>query len=146
VLLQDGHPIAYESRKLIPAEQRYSVADRELLAVVHALKVWRCYLQGPDFTLITDHKPLVHLNTQPHLSGRQARWQEFLSRFHFTWQYRKGSSNMADALSRHPSLAVITANLSSPEVSPPELGESGFLLGVHTWGSWEAACFNLSKR
>ena len=53
VLLQEGRPIAYESRKLIPAEVRYTTGEQELLAVVHALKVWRCYLEGPLFTVIT---------------------------------------------------------------------------------------------
>jgi hypothetical protein len=42
VLLQEGHPIAYESRKLNSAEQNYTTTEREMLAVVHALRVWRC--------------------------------------------------------------------------------------------------------
>jgi hypothetical protein len=44
VLLQEGHPIAYESRKLNSSEQNYTTTKREMLAVVHALRVWRCYL------------------------------------------------------------------------------------------------------
>jgi len=102
VLLQEGRPIAYESRKLIPAEVRYTTGEQELLAVVHALKVWRCYLEGPLFTVITDHNPLVHLNTQPNLSRRQCCWMEYLQRFNFKWLYRPGKDNMADPLSRNP--------------------------------------------
>ncbi|GJP47782.1 hypothetical protein CLOM_g6951, partial [Closterium sp. NIES-68] len=55
VLLQDFgeglQPIAYESRKLNPAERNYHVHDKELLAIVHAFKVWRYYLTGADVTL-----------------------------------------------------------------------------------------------
>ena len=54
VLLQDGRPVAFESRKLSPAEQNYTVTEQEMLGVVHALKVWRCYLEGSDFTVVTD--------------------------------------------------------------------------------------------
>ena len=103
VLMQEGRPLAYESRKLLPAEVRYTTGEQELLAVVHALKTWRCYLEGPVFTVLTDHNPLVHLNTQPNLSRRQARWVEYLQRFKFTWLYKPGKDNAAaDALSRHP--------------------------------------------
>jgi hypothetical protein len=72
-----------------------------MLAVVHALRVWRCYLEGADFTLYIDHVSNTFFQTQPNLSRRQARWSEFLQRFgSFEWKYRKGGSNVADALSR----------------------------------------------
>lgn len=44
VLLQDGRPIAFEGKRMSPAEQNYHVGEQELLAVVHALELWRCYL------------------------------------------------------------------------------------------------------
>jgi hypothetical protein len=114
VLIQEDHPIAFESRKVLPAEKNYTVGDRELLATVHSLKVWRCYLLGADFTIVSDHEPLKYLQTQPTLSGRQARWQDLLSQYHFKWLYRKGKENTAaDALSRHPLLAVITRSRGS---------------------------------
>ena len=46
VLYQEGRPLAFESRRLIPAEVNYPTGEQELLAVVHALTVWRCYLEG----------------------------------------------------------------------------------------------------
>ena len=111
ILLQNERPLAYESRRLIPAEVNYTTGEQELLAVVHALTIWRCYLEGADFTVVTDHNPLIYLPTQPNLSRRQARWVEYLQRFSFKWVYRPGKSNAAaDALSRNPpehsSLAV----------------------------------------
>jgi hypothetical protein len=46
VLLQDERPVAFESRKLSPAEQNYTVIEQEMLGVIHALKTWRCYLEA----------------------------------------------------------------------------------------------------
>jgi hypothetical protein len=101
VVLQDGRPVAFESRKLSPAEQNYTVTEQQMLGVVHALKTWRCYLEGSDFTVVTDHCPNTFLDTQVNLSRRQARWSEFLSRFKFDWEYRPGRTNVADPLSRN---------------------------------------------
>ena len=104
VLMQEGNPIAFESRRLIPAEVNYTTSEQELLAVVHAFKTWRCFLEGVnDVTVITDHNPNVTLQTNTNLSRRQARWAEYLQRFRFTWEYRPGRTNVADPLSRHPS-------------------------------------------
>src|SRR6476469_3057543 len=101
VLLQEGHPIAFESRKLNSAEQNYTTTEREMLAVVHALRVWQCYLEGVYFEVETDHKCNTFFQSQPNLSRRQARWSEFLQRFgKFKWDYRPGEQNVADALSR----------------------------------------------
>jgi transposase InsO family protein len=102
VLMQDHHPICYASRKFIPAELNYSVTDQEALASVHAVQIWRCYLEGTHFSLVTDHCPLTYLKTQPQLSRRQARWSEILEQFDFTWEYRPGRKNVADPLSRIP--------------------------------------------
>ncbi|KAJ9522447.1 hypothetical protein QJQ45_008252 [Haematococcus lacustris] len=51
VLMQDGYPLAYYSRKLIPAEINYTTSEQELLALVSACQQWRCYLEGVPFTL-----------------------------------------------------------------------------------------------
>jgi hypothetical protein len=101
VLLQEGHPVAFKSKKLNDAELNYRTTEKEMLAVVHALCVWRCYLEGAEFTVYTDHVSNTYFQTQPNLSRRQARWSEFLQRFGaFDWKYRKGSKDVADALSR----------------------------------------------
>jgi hypothetical protein len=102
VLLQDGHPVAYESRKLTSAEIRYTTTEQELLGIIHALKVWRCFLEGVKFTVVTDHCPNTFFSTLPELNRRQARWSEFLQMFDFDWAYRPGRNNVADPLSRLP--------------------------------------------
>ncbi|GJP52603.1 hypothetical protein CLOM_g11708, partial [Closterium sp. NIES-68] len=105
ILLQDFdeglQPIAYESRKLNPAERNYPVHDKELLAIVHAFKVWRCYLTGADVTVRTDHKSLQFIRDQPTLNPRQIRWLDYLeSNFHYRVTYKRGASNITDALIR----------------------------------------------
>jgi len=72
VLLQDGHPIAYESRKLNSAERRYTVSEKEMLAVVHCLRVWRQYLLGSCFVVKTDNTAICHFFSQPKLTSKQA--------------------------------------------------------------------------
>ena len=100
ILIQNGHPIAYESRKLIAAEKNYHPGELELLAVVHAMRTWRCYLEGAKAVVVTDHNPLIYLQKQPCLSRRQVRWSEYLQGFDFEWKYRPGVNNPADPLSR----------------------------------------------
>ncbi|KAL2223600.1 UNVERIFIED_CONTAM: Retrovirus-related Pol polyprotein from transposon [Sesamum indicum] len=120
VLMQDGHPVAFESRKLKDVERRYSVHEKELLAVVHCLRLWRHYLLGSHFVVRTDNTAVSHFMSQPKLTSRQARWQELLSEFHFVLEYRAGSSNhVADALSRRADLASLgsVAALSSSAVA-----------------------------
>jgi hypothetical protein len=56
------------------AEARYCVPEQELLAVVMAIKAFDYYLFGCHFFLETDHKALIYVFTQPHLSPRQLRW------------------------------------------------------------------------
>ncbi|KAJ9516189.1 hypothetical protein QJQ45_024617 [Haematococcus lacustris] len=106
VLLQDDHPVAYMSRKFSAAECNYTTGEQELLALVTACKVWRCYLEGVSFVLVTDHMPLTYLHTQKVLSRRQARWMEYMARFSFEIKYKPGVGNPADPLSRYPVLAM----------------------------------------
>uniref|UniRef100_A0A8K9WXI5 Gypsy retrotransposon integrase-like protein 1 n=1 Tax=Oncorhynchus mykiss TaxID=8022 RepID=A0A8K9WXI5_ONCMY len=96
-------PCAFFSSKLSPAERNYDVGDRELLAVVEALKVWRHWLEGAKhpFLIWTDHRNLEYIRAAKRLNPRQARWAMFFTRFRFTLSYRPGSQNTkADALSR----------------------------------------------
>ena len=103
---------------MLPAETRYHAGEQELLAVIKALEHWRCYLEGAEFTVITDHQPNVTLNDRApeKLSRRQVRWQQFLSRFDFQWQWKQGKANVADPLSRNPALlnSIQSYSLHSP--------------------------------
>ena len=113
VLSQDHgkgqQPVAFLSHKMNAAERNYPVHEQELLAVVAAMKEWRCYLLGSKhgITVITDHRSLQYINTQPRLSPRQIRWVEYLQQFQplLELTYRPGRENViADALSRRPDI------------------------------------------
>ena len=108
VLVQEGHPVAFESRKLNGAEQRYSMHEEEMTTVVHCMQQWRHYLLGGIFTVVTDNLANTFFKTQKKLSARQARWQEFLAEFNFEWLLRPRRHNIvADALSRKEVVAYI---------------------------------------
>ena len=83
-------------------EQNYPIHDKELFAIVHALKKWRCYLEGiKHLTILTDHKSLEFFKTQSKLNRRQAGWMETLGNFNFNLTYRPGCELLqANALSR----------------------------------------------
>ncbi|CAF1231754.1 unnamed protein product [Adineta ricciae] len=101
----DGHlqPIQYLSRSLSKQEQKYSVIEKECLAMVWCISKLRPYLYGRDFTLITDHHPLCWLNKQSSKNGRLDRWSLQLQEYTFNIKYTSGSSNcVADCLSRYP--------------------------------------------
>ena len=102
VLMQKGKPIAFESRKLNDAEKRYSPTEIEMLAVVHCCKVWRCYIEGRDVHVHTDHKPNTYLGVRDMLNRRQSRWVELLQGHNIQWFYKPGANNPADGPSRSP--------------------------------------------
>jgi hypothetical protein len=71
VLMQDGHVVAYASRKLRKHEEKYPTHDLELAAVVHTLKIWRHYIIGKRCEVSSDHKSLKYIFTQLDLNLRQ---------------------------------------------------------------------------
>ena len=76
-------PIAFFSKRLKPAETRYSTFDRELLAIYLAIKHFQHFFEGRQFQILTDHKPLTFaFNTQSSkLTPRQIRHLDFISQF-----------------------------------------------------------------
>lgn len=70
VLLQDGHPLAYFSRKLCPRMQRASTYLRELFAITSSIAKWRHYLLGSKFYIHTDQQSLRKLNATGHTNPR----------------------------------------------------------------------------
>lgn len=99
--MQEGQVVCYEPQKLNDREQNYLTHDLQLTLIIHALKIWRHYLIGKRFTLLSDHSGLRYLFEQPNLNVRQARWLATLSEFDFEIKYILGKQNqVADALSR----------------------------------------------
>ena len=75
---QGLQPVAFESRKLNPAETRYSAYERELLGIVWAIGKWRYYFEGRKFIVQTDHSSLRHLPNQPSVNRRIWKWVSIL--------------------------------------------------------------------
>lgn len=93
--------ISYASRSLSETEQRYPPIEKEALAIVWGVERFRIYLLGISFTLETDHRPLeVLFTTKSRPTARIERWMLRLQAFRFKVVYKKGSSNIADTLSR----------------------------------------------
>jgi hypothetical protein len=100
---EKARPVAFDSVQLNEAQKRYPVHEKELLAIVRALKKWQADLLGERIFVYTDHKMLENFDNQKDLSRWQARWQEFMSQFEMSITYIKAEENtVADALSRLP--------------------------------------------
>ena len=99
----DGmHPIAFHSRSLLLAERNYDIHNRELAGVVFGFKCGRPLFLGAQHPVrvLTDHKNLQYFREPQKVTGRQARWIEFLQDFDYTLEHIAGTTNtVADLLS-----------------------------------------------
>ena len=89
-------PVAFFSKTMAPAEMRYEIHDKEMLAVVRGLAEWRPLLiglQNIPFLAITDHRALEYFSTKRLLNPRQAHWADQIADYHMKITYRPGSSN-----------------------------------------------------
>ena len=103
----DWHSCSYLSQSFSPAEQNYDIYDRELLAVIRALKSWRHYLHGSPFLVqvFMDHKNLAYFRQPQSLNHRQAQWLIDLTDFALKMIHVPGKLLAGpDALSRQPDL------------------------------------------
>ncbi|KAG1471288.1 hypothetical protein G6F57_011442 [Rhizopus arrhizus] len=106
VLLQEGsdgiwRPLAYESKKLSAAERNYPAQERELLSILHALRTWRCFIEGNKYEVYTDHLPLKYLRSQSKPTPRLVRWLSEIELYDPVILYKPGVENQVpDILSR----------------------------------------------
>jgi len=105
---EDGiHPIAFHSRSLLPTEKNYDAHDKELAGVIFGFKCGHPLFLGTTHAICvrTDHKNLQYFHDPHKITGRQARWIEFLQDFDYTLEHIPGSTNtIADLLSRRKDL------------------------------------------
>jgi hypothetical protein len=99
VVIQDNWPVAFFSRKLTGTQQKYSVTEIELLAIVETLKAFKGMLWGQDIKVYTDHKNLIR-DALGFTSDRVYRWRLLLEEYAPEIIYIKGIHNtVADAIS-----------------------------------------------
>ena len=87
--------VAYASRSLQPAEQKYAQIEREALAIIFAVRHYHQYLYGRSFTLVTDHRPLYRIfgskEAIPPLAAsknpKMQRWVLILSAYQYNIEY-----------------------------------------------------------
>ena len=70
VLMQYDQPVVFISKALNSAQCNYHTMDHELLAIVLVCKICHPYLDGKKTVVLTDHKPLIGLHTEPNLNKR----------------------------------------------------------------------------
>ena len=102
-------PLAFYTKSLTTTERKYSAYDRELYAIYSAIKRFRHMIEGRNFTIFTDHKPITFAFNQnlDKCSPRQFRHLDYISQFTTDIRHIKGSENVvADALSRVEAIAL----------------------------------------
>lgn len=101
VLSQKKKPVAFFSKVLSSTQQALFVYEKEMMAILIAVKKWSSYLLGKHFLIMTNHKSLQFFLHQEAWTPAQQKWAIKMMGFDYEIIYRKGSSNAAaDALSR----------------------------------------------
>ena len=92
---------ALHSRKFSNTLMNYGTTDKEVLAIIDALAGFHHLVPGNEFTIVTDHQPVMYLKTIRTLTKKQLRWRGFIGQFRTKILYWPGQWNyLADTLSR----------------------------------------------
>ena len=110
--------VAYASHSLTAAERRWSTYDREMWAIVWAVRNFRHYLGLLPFTIVTDHRPLLglrRLSIDNDRTGRRSRWALELDPYDWVIVHKSGAQHTnADALSRRPDPYAVQMDCDAP--------------------------------
>ena len=88
---------------MAPAQCNYDIHDKELLAIVHALREWKRYVRASrhQVKMLTDYKNLAPFMTTKERSEQQIRCMEVISGYNFKNEFRPGKEEgKPDALAR----------------------------------------------
>lgn len=97
----EDRPIHFISRTFKKGELNKPIIEKELIAIHFAITVFRPYLYGKEFTVFSDHKPLIYLYKLKNPSSKLTRLRLDLEEYKFEIVHISGKSNVvADALSR----------------------------------------------
>ena len=125
VLVQEGKPVAFASRALTPAQQKYAQIEKELLAIVYGCNKFHQYVYGRTVHVESDHKPLEAI-MQKNLNQAPLRLQRMLlnlQKYDLKVKYKPGlTMQLADTLSRNylpESKEVLVDDLGICEITIP---------------------------
>ena len=113
VWMQNHHPIAFESRNMKNYKHHYSIYDKEMLSILHALMKFRKYLVGSKFKIKTKHNSLKYFLEHKELNEHLQKWVSKVQAYDFKIEYVKDKNNIvADALSRRlASLSLMSISI-----------------------------------
>jgi hypothetical protein len=101
VQMQEGRPLDFESKPLKQMDLHNPIYEREMMAMLHALKKWCPYLIGRHFTVKIDHVSLKYFLEKRISLEEQQKWVTKILGYDFEIVYKKGKKNVVvDALSR----------------------------------------------
>lgn len=93
--------ISFASSKLSGAQLSWAAVEKEVYAVIWALKKFRTWIFGSQLTIFSDFYPLTFLASSAPKSAKLTRWAIALQQFDLTLQYTRGRENtLADYISR----------------------------------------------
>jgi hypothetical protein len=99
------YTIYFISKNLNPIELNYTVIEKDILVVIHAINKFRHYITGYPIILYTDHSAIRYLANKPITNGRVTRWLLLLQEFDITIKDRPGRENLiANFLSHIPKI------------------------------------------
>jgi len=98
--MQDGRPIAFESKKLDGTETKWPTHEKEMFAMVHCLKTWQHYLGLHKIKVYTDNVSLKYFENQVRVLSKQLQWYDTLALMNVELIHKLGRGNVVpDALS-----------------------------------------------
>ncbi|MEL7341980.1 MAG: ribonuclease H family protein, partial [Bacteroidota bacterium] len=132
VLQQDNQPVAYWSKGFTDVQRRYSATERELAAVVYAVRHFYPYLGDRRFTLVTDHSALRWLATMKETANQRiSTWLATINSFDFTIRHQPGRLLApADMLSRMVGGGVEGESKENTQTVAPVTRRRGELTGL----------------
>ena len=115
-LNQGGQPVAFHSRTFTPTEFRYSTVEKEVVAIIDAVRKWSQFLYGKRFTLLTAQQAVFYMFNPIKIgkieNNKIQLWRSELGNFNYEIKHRPGAQNLAaDALSRLCSMPPHPLNL-----------------------------------
>lgn len=105
VLMQNGHLVTYDSRKLTCSQLKWSTHEKKLSSIVHCLKAWRLYVGMKKTMVFIDNITLKYLDTKAQATPNKLRWYNTIISMDIELIHKQRHDNlMSDVLSHRKEL------------------------------------------